>query len=60
MVTPRSVIDMLEGSFDHQKKIRTNFDDSSETFPVEALKEGIDVASKVKLEKDIYNEFPGE
>jgi len=61
IVTPRSVIDMLEGAIDHQRKqLQTNFEDSQIVFPTESLKEGIDIASKHKLEKDVYNEFPNE
>jgi len=59
VVTPRTVIDMLEAANNYQKKkMQTNFSDSQIIFPVEALKDGISVASKAKLEKDIYNEFP--
>lgn len=59
VVTPRSVIDMLEAATNFQRKhMQTNYSDSQMIFPVEALKEGINIASHSKLEKDIYNEFP--
>jgi hypothetical protein len=59
VVTPRSVIDMLTAATDFQKKnIRVNFEDAPHIFPIEAIKAGIDTASRNKLEKDIYNEFP--
>ncbi len=61
VVTPRSVIDMLNAAKNYQlKKLVTNFQDSSHIFTVEAIKEGIVDASKKKLELDIYNEFPTE
>lgn len=61
VVTPRSVIDMLEGALDYQKKkIQTNYEDCTVIFPVDSIKAGLDVASKHKLEKDIYIEFPNE
>jgi hypothetical protein len=61
VVTPRTVIDMLDAAVNFQKKKnQTNFEDSNEIFSTEALKEGMDIASKYKLEKDIYNEFPKE
>lgn len=59
VVTPRSVIDMLSAATDFQKKnIQINFEDSPYIFPIEAIKHGIDEASRNKLEKDIYHEFP--
>ncbi|MET1033416.1 MAG: hypothetical protein ABWX94_02865, partial [Candidatus Saccharimonadales bacterium] len=59
VVTPRSVIDMLTAATEFQKKnIQINFEDSPDIFPVDALKHGVEIASKNKLENDIYNEFP--
>ncbi|MDD2822929.1 MAG: hypothetical protein PHQ59_02495 [Candidatus Daviesbacteria bacterium] len=61
IVTPRSVIDMLEGAINFQKqKMQTDFQDSSVVFPIESIKAGLDIASEHKLLKDIYNEFPKE
>ncbi|HSD98596.1 MAG TPA: hypothetical protein VLB73_02770 [Patescibacteria group bacterium] len=61
VVTPRSVIDMLEGAISYLKrKIQTNFEDSVTIFPVDSIIEGLKTASKYKLEKDVYNEFPKE
>ena len=61
IVTPRSVIDMLEGALDYQKKkLRTDFGDTTMIFSLESLKAGLEMASKNKLIKDIYNEFPKE
>lgn len=59
VVTPRSVIDMLNAANDHQKKnMITNFQDATDIFPQDAIKAGIEVASKNKLELDIFSEFP--
>jgi len=59
VVTPRSIIDMLNGAKDYQKKnMITNFQDATDIFPQEAIKAGIEVASKNKLELDILSEFP--
>jgi len=61
IVTPRTVIDMLQGAIDYQKKkISLNYEDSDNVFPIDAIKEGLRIASFNKLEKDIYNEFPKE
>jgi len=61
IVTPRSVIDMLDGATSYQKtKMVVNFEDCEEIFPIDSIKEGLTIASKNKLEKDIYNEFPRE
>jgi hypothetical protein len=61
IVTPRSVIDMLDGATSHQKiKMSVNFEDCEEIFPLDSIKAGLTIASKNKLEKDIYNEFPRE
>lgn len=61
VVTPRSVIDMLNGARDYQlKSIATNYEDSSDIFPSDSLKAGMEEASVKKLELDIYNEFPME
>gem|GEM_PF-2605096 len=60
VVTPRSVIDMLEGAKNFQiRKIEVDFKDYNEIFPYEALTDGVDQASKHKLQLEIYNEFPG-
>ncbi len=59
VVTPRSVIDMLNEATEFQKKeISLNFEDKECVFPLEALKKGLEKASINKLENDIYNEFP--
>ena len=59
VVTPRSVIDMLNGAVEYLKQnLQTNFEDSAYIFPEEAIKQGHAIASKSKLENDIYNEFP--
>ena len=61
IITPRSVIDMLEAATSYQKqRISVNFEDSAQVFPVDSIKAGLASASKYKLEKDIYNEFPKE
>jgi hypothetical protein len=61
VVTPRSVIDMLVAAIDFQKKnSMVNYEDSNEVFSVDSLKSGLDIASKHKLERDIFNEFPRE
>lgn len=61
VVTPRSVIDMLEAAITYQrKKMLVDYGDCEHIFPVDAIKEGLLVASKNKLENDIYNEFPRE
>lgn len=61
VVTPRTVIDMLEAATNYQKKyIQTNYSDSQVIYPVESLQAGLLTASKNKLEKDIFNEFPKE
>ncbi len=61
IVTPRTVIDMLEAAVNYQKsKNMLNFTDCPEIFSTESLKAGLEIASKYKLEKDIYNEFPKE
>ncbi|MDD2807134.1 MAG: hypothetical protein PHW95_01255 [Patescibacteria group bacterium] len=61
IVTPRSVIDLLEASLMHlKKKALIDFEDQSHIFTQDSLKEGMDIASKYKLERDIYNEFPRE
>ena len=61
VVTPRSVIDMLEAATIYQrKKMSIDFEDCEYIFPVDSIKEGLAIASKNKLEKDIYNEFPKE
>jgi len=61
IVTPRSVIDMLQAATDYQKReLQTEFKDSQYIFPVEAIKAGVIEASKKKLNDDVYNEFPKE
>jgi len=61
IVTPRSVIDTLEGAIDYQKKkMVVDFRDCEEVFSVDSIKDGLRMASINKLEKDIYNEFPKE
>jgi len=61
IVTPRSVIDTLEGAINYQKKkMVVDFKDCEEIFSVDSIKNGLKLASINKLEKDIYNEFPGE
>jgi hypothetical protein len=61
VVTPRSVIDLLNGAADFQKQnLQVNFEDSPHIFPEEAIKQGHAAASKSKLRNDIYNEFPKE
>lgn len=59
VVTPRSVIDMLEAATVYQrKKMSVNFEDCEQIFPVDSIKAGLVIASKNKLETDIFNEFP--
>ena len=61
IVTPRSVIDMLEGAINEQKKIMSvDFKDVEEILSINAIKKGLKIASINKLEKDIFNEFPQE
>lgn len=61
IVTPRSVIDMLEGAVSFQRtKMNVNYEDCENIFPVEAIKEGLKIASTNKLLKEVYNEFPNE
>lgn len=61
IVTPRCVIDTLEGAINYQKrKLAVDFKDCEEIFSVDSIKDGLRVASINKLEKDIYNEFPRE
>jgi len=61
IVTPRSVIDTLEGAINYQKgKMAVDFKDCEEIFSVDSIKNGLKIASINKLEKDIYNEFPRE
>jgi len=61
IVTPRSVIDTLEGAINYQKKkMVVDFKDREEIFSVDSIKGGLKIASINKLEKDIYNEFPKE
>lgn len=59
VVTPRSVIDMLSDATEFQKKdISLNFEDKEHIFSLESIKEGLNSASRNKLENDIFNEFP--
>ena len=59
IVTPRSVIDTLEGAIDYQKrKLALDFKDCEEIFSLDSIKNGLKTASINKLEKDIFNEFP--
>ena len=37
-----------------------NLQDCEQIFPVDSIKEGLVIASKNKLEREIYNEFPKE
>ena len=61
IVTPRSVIDTLEGAINYQKKkMVVDFSGGEDIFPVDSIKDGLKIASINKLEKDIYNEFPKE
>lgn len=61
IVTPRSVIDTLEGAINYQKKkMVVDFSGGEYIFPVDSIKDGLKIASINKLEKDIYNEFPKE
>lgn len=61
VVTPRSVIDMLEAAINFLKKENlVAFKDRSEIFNTDSLKQGLDTASRHKLERDIFNEFPKE
>ena len=61
IITPRSVIDMLEGAINDQKKrMVTDFKDGEEILSINSIKEGLRIASINKLEKEIFNEFPKE
>jgi len=60
VVTPRSVIDMLEGAINYQKNRSISEDDTFEIISAESLKAGLERASENKLRNDLFNEFPME
>lgn len=60
VVTPRSVIDMLEGAINYQKNRIISKGDALDIISADSLKIGLECASKNKLRDDLFNEFPME
>lgn len=60
VVTPRSVIDMLEGAIEYQKNRSILKEDAFEVLSADSLKAGLERASENKLSSDLFNEFPME